>query len=152
MKSIYCLTALSLLYSPSCFARLGDTLAECKARYGAVVRVDRNREDYPQYCFLKGNVEIRVRLLNDKSGSEVFFVRGVAFLSQSQIDEILAANSAGFQWKPASPPVGGYRPRWSMIREDGLARADYFALSSSDTLILQTLEFEKAFKAPGTGF
>jgi hypothetical protein len=142
---------LTLCPSVSSFARLGETLDECKARYGDVARTEYSREDYPQYCFLKGNIEIRVRLLSGVSAQEIFFGRDGNRMSQAQITEILQANSGGVEWRNAPPEDYA---AWNLVRSDGKAHATYdvMATINTDILTIETFEFRKAFNAPGTGF
>ncbi len=139
-----------MFFSPIARGRLGETLDECQARYGELLRIESSfREDYPQYCFRKGDIEIRVRLLNGKSGQEIFFVAEGGNISQSQISEILTANSQGASWNDVPiESTDSYPPIWKKLRSDGLAKACY----SPPTLMLETFEFQKAWNAKGTGF
>jgi hypothetical protein len=137
-------------------ARIGETLPECKARYGNVIRVELSRPDYPQYCFRKGDIEIRVRLLNGRSGAEVFTGK-YGRMSQAQISEMLAANSGGFEWKQAAPEnfdKETYSAQWRLLRSDGIAHAEYVSMAhlASDILTIETSDFQKVFRAAGTGF
>lgn len=125
MKAVFPL--LVFLSVSSAFARLGETLDECKARYGEVIRIENEfRPDYPQYCFQLGNIEIRVRLLNGRSGQEIFHGVDTA-MTPSQIAEILNAN------------------RDAIDGQNSYSR-------ESNILTISTAAFDKAFKAPGTGF
>ena len=82
---------LSLLSGSTSFARIGETLEECQARYGTMIGTDMTRSDYPAYVFRKEDVEIRVRLYNGKSAQEIFFGIGKE-LTFVQIQQIRAAN------------------------------------------------------------
>src|SRR5437016_4433859 len=89
------LVPLILFLSASAsFGRIGETLDECQARYGAMIGTDMSRSDYPAYAFRKDGVEIRVRLYNAKSAQEIFF--GInSELSLAQIHQIQSANFSG---------------------------------------------------------
>jgi hypothetical protein len=140
--------------------RLGETLEECKVRYGEVVWIERSSEDYPQYCFRKGDIEIRVRLVNNRSGEEIFTAAYEHRMSQSQIDEILAANSNGSTWQrsPSPSPEAQDKDKfsafWNLFRADRRAYGEYvvYAHIPRDVLTLESFEFYKAFHAPGSGF
>jgi hypothetical protein len=116
-------------------ARIGETLDQCQVRYGVMVRVESGvRQDYPQYCFQKGDVEIRVRLYNGASAQETFLALH-GKLTAAQIDEITQSNSESVTGKPVT-----------MVRKipPGLR---------SKALIITTAEFHKVFyKDAGTGF
>jgi len=160
MSRLLLISILALCPLLSAVGRIGETLAECKIRYGEVVRIERSREDYPQYCFRKGDIEIRVRLMKGRSGQEIFFgADGGHRMSQSQIDEILSANSNGLTWQQGPPTREAqekeiYSVSWELIRSDGAVYAAYSAMarSSFDDLTVETFEFKKAFEAPATGF
>jgi hypothetical protein len=134
--------------------RLGETLEECKVRYGEVVSIERSSEAYPQYCFRKGNIEIRVRLVNNRSGEEIFTAAYEHRMSQSQVDEILAANSNGSTWQrmPSKEDKYKFSAFWSRADRQGYAQHNVYAQINRDVLILETVEFYKAFQAPGSGF
>jgi hypothetical protein len=118
-----------------------------------------SRPDFPQYCFRKGDVEIRVRFLNNISGQEVFYRAEGGPLAESQISEMLAANKQGSTWGVSTPTRQAedkehYAIAWMMLRSDGSARAQYVRLASnhSDVLTIETVAFLKAWDAKGGGF
>lgn len=90
MKTFFAVIFLSYTVSGA-FARLGETLDECQARYGVMIGTDMSRSDYPAYVFRKDGIEIRVRLYNGKSAQEIFF--GITSeLSAEKIQQIDRAN------------------------------------------------------------
>jgi hypothetical protein len=125
---------LLALASPAS-ARIGETLDQCQLRYGVMVRVETGkRQDYPQYCFRKGTVEIRVRLYNGFSAQETF-VPLQGKLSAGQIDEILESNSKAATSKEVIQEVRKDRER------------------HSNHVVVTTAEFQKVFQENrGTGF
>ena len=74
-------------------ARIGETLDECTARYGPMLKVENATgkffSDYPQYCFELNYVRIRVRFYKGRSAQEEF----ASFDLTDKRDEILASNS-----------------------------------------------------------
>jgi hypothetical protein len=116
-------------------ARIGETLDQCQLRYGVMVRFETGkRQDYPQYCFQKGSVEIRVRLYNGFSAQETFLpLQGK--LTAGQIAEIQKSNSQGATGK-------------EVIQEVRKNRAAH-----SNVVVITTTEFQRVFqKNRGTGF
>jgi hypothetical protein len=116
-------------------ARIGETLDQCQVRYGVMVRVEsRVRPDYPQYCFQKGNVEIRVRLYNGFSAQETFLPLRDK-LTAGQIEEIQQSNSQAATGK-------------EVIQE---VRKDHN--THSNHVVITTTEFHKVFgQDRGSGF
>jgi hypothetical protein len=133
----------------TCSARLGETFDECQTRYGLLVKVDSgSRSDYPQFCFQKDGIEIRVRFLNSHSAQEVF--TGLAGkMSDTSVADLLNANAQGSTWSAID--VGHAK---TYTRQDAKATAHYIRSKDPrrDTLTLETAEFTQIFKAPGTGF
>ena len=127
------LIGLAVFTAPRlCSARIGETLGECKIRYGVRLKViSHSWPDYPEYCFKLGDVEIRVRLYKGVSAQEAFHIPG-RMLTNYQIQEILQKNGAGS----------------GKITSDHITLPDH-----SDVLIIETREFEKIFRKDiGTGF
>ena len=141
-------------------ARLGETVEECTARYGNVISIkSEGPPDFPQYCFRKGDVEIRVRFLNKISGQEIFYGAEDGQLSESEVSQILTANKQGSTWGAITPTRQAqdkehYAVAWMMLRSDGLARAQYVVLASnhSNVLTIETVAFLKAWDAKASGF
>jgi len=125
---------LLALASPAS-ARIGETLDQCQLRYGVMTHVEAGkRQDYPQYCFQKGTVEIRVRLYNGFSAQETF-VPLQGKLSAGQIEEILTSNSKETTGK-------------EVIQEVRKDREPH-----SNHVVVTTAEFQKVFQENrGTGF
>jgi hypothetical protein len=134
----------------TCSARLAETFEECQARYGLLVKVENgSRADYPQYCFQKDGIEIRIRFLNAHSGQEIF-TGSAGAMSDLAIADILNANGQGSTW--SSTTVGHARV---YIRADNKAIAQYTRRKDGRghaSLTLETTEFKQTFQAPGTGF
>jgi hypothetical protein len=130
---LVCVVVVTL--STTVSARIGETLDQCQLRYGVMVRVETGkRQDYPQYCFQKGNVEIRVRLYNGFSAQEAFrSLQGK--LTAGQIEEIEASNSQAATGK-------------EVIQE---VRKDHD--THSNHVVVTTTEFHKVFgQDRGSGF
>ena len=116
-------------------ARIGETLDQCQQRYGVMMRVEiGKRQDYPQYVFQKGDVEIRVRLYNGVSAQESFrALKGS--LTTGQIAEIEASNSREATGKE--------------VVEDLHQHHD----THFESLVITTTEFHKVIAEPhGSGF
>jgi hypothetical protein len=124
-----------LAFSSPMSARIGETLDQCQLRYGVMVRVEAGkRQDYPQYCFQKGDVEIRVRLYDGFSAQETF-VPLHGKLSAGQIEEIEASNSREATGKEVTQEL----------------RKDHD--THSNHVVVTTAEFQKVFQENrGTGF
>jgi hypothetical protein len=114
------------------------------------VKVDSKlRPDFPQYCFVKDGIEIRIRFFNSHSAQETF--SGIDNnLTDLTVAEILNANAQGSTWSPMK--VGH---AMAYTRQDKKATAQYVrsrGKSKSDTLTVQTGEFAQIIKGPGTDF
>jgi hypothetical protein len=90
MMKMFLPLVLFLCASPA-FARIGETLEECQARYGVMIGTDMTRSDYPAYVFRKEGIEVRVRLYNGKSAQEIFFGIGTE-MKPAQIQQIESVN------------------------------------------------------------
>ena len=124
-----------LALAPPVSARIGETLDQCQLRYGVMLRVEAGkRQDYPQYVFRNGNVEIRVRLYNGFSAQETFRpLQGN--LTAGQIEEIETANS--------------HEATGKVVIQDLRKNHD----RTSEYLIVTTAEFDKIFGHDrGSGF
>jgi hypothetical protein len=94
-------------------ARVGETLDQCKVRYGketaiaTVYDFGAEARDLAYYNFEKNGIAIQIGFLNGKAVDLSFHHAGpsvglgvpAAALTQVEIDTLLAANSAGMQWK-----------------------------------------------------
>jgi hypothetical protein len=132
----------------TCFARLGETMEECQARYGAIMAVETDaKRGVPIYCFQKDDVKVRTWFLNGRSACETFG-RDQGKLGDMYIADILAGSSEGSTWNATK--VGDAT---SYARADGKATARHmrFPDLGSDVLMIETVEFERLSKG-GTGF
>jgi hypothetical protein len=137
MKSsaILAVAGILMTLSTTVSARVGETLDQCQLRYGVMVRFEPGkRQDYPQYVFQKGNVEIRVRLYNGFSAQETFRpLKGK--LSAGQIEEIETSNSRDATGKDVIQEVRKNRE------------------THSNSVVITTAEFHKVFgQDRGSGF
>lgn len=78
------------------YARIGETLDECTARYGPMQKIENATgkfySEHPQYCFTFEGVLVRVRFLNNRSAQEDFYSSG--FLDDyAKVEEVKNANS-----------------------------------------------------------
>jgi hypothetical protein len=114
---------ISVMTAPNmCFARIGETMDECQQRYGAVMSVvSGDRQDYPQFCYRMGEVNIRIRFYNGKSAQEIFNVDGRR-LTDGERDLIRNGNTS-------SDAV------WSA----------HSISENEDMIVITTREFEKIF-------
>jgi hypothetical protein len=87
------LLAITLLLPTVCLGRIGETMEECTARYGPMLKVENATgkffSDYPQYCFNLNYVHIRIRFYKGRSAQEEFYSSDLA----DKRDEILASNN-----------------------------------------------------------
>ena len=117
--------ALSCLAASPAWARIGETLEECIARYGNVTKID---EQKGQIFFEKNGYAICATFFNGQvdtmsfkrriPGSDTF-----APLNAEEIQLLLKANGGDKKWQ--SRNVDGPNPEWQT--EDGLMFADYLS-------------------------
>ena len=152
--------AVMLTLCKPAVARLGETLQECEARYGTLLRTMHNREsaEFPLHLFQKGNIAISVIFLDGRSVREDFVPveDDPKPMTDAQIDEILTANSEGSIWQVGSVeafPMGGTR-RKAFSRKDGLAKGSYESTAGGGKQILtvERVELAPAMKKSGAGF
>ncbi len=118
----------SLVLPQISFARLGETLDQCEARYGrktgelvAVAGVDSATEKV--FTFIKDHINIAVVFRDDVSIREVFTAQPGDSLSESRVEDLLNANADGSTWKMTVESVAsGWR---KYERTDGKALAAY---------------------------
>jgi hypothetical protein len=140
----------------SAFARLGETLEQCEARYGSVIRIinDKEHGEFPSYLFQKGNVAIAVRFFNGRSAQEDFVPLTGRF-SDDQIEEILTANSENARYTiDRRTGIAGAPSFESRVysRSDGLAQAHYDKTIKDEILTVERLDFMAELNKPATGF
>jgi hypothetical protein len=129
------------IFATSAFARLGETIDECIARYGPGIRIGDPQSDSPIYQFEKYDIKIRVWFLGNRSVCETF-ARENGNLGDFFISDILTGNSQGSSWTPMK--FGDSSIAYS--RADGKAIAQYMAFPSlhNDVLLISTTDFDKA--------
>jgi len=140
-------------------ARLGETREECDVRYGSLVSVkDDFRPDFPQYCYAKNDVEIRVRFWQGKVGQII--ISSDHGMADNTISEILQGNAEGSSWKIDNIQTRKIQdPKTYSVacfyrRADGNATAEYHKMQAidSDTIVIETSKFNDAFNAKASGF
>jgi hypothetical protein len=95
-------------------ARIGETLDECKMRYGQAGQLAPD-----QFKFNRGQIMIIVRIRNGRSTQEDFAPESGSSLSDSDVSQLLQENSEGSSWE-----VSGETPTYtSYSRKDGKATA-----------------------------
>lgn len=101
--------------APLSFARLGETLDQCKTRYGAPT--GQHGED--EIIFARDHTAITVHFRANRSVQEDFGPDAGSALSEVQVAEILQENSEGSTWEANgdSPVMITY------FRKDGRAAA-----------------------------
>ncbi len=113
MKSFFVVAAL-VTATTSGFARLGETLDECKSRYGSAGQIASD-----QFTFQSGHFSIVVHIRNGRSIQEDFAPQSGNVLSESDFAQLLQENSEGSTWE-ISGETATYT---SLIRKDGRATA-----------------------------
>jgi hypothetical protein len=109
------LAILFLAAAPLSFARLGETLDQCKTRYGGPT--GQYGED--EFLFTRDHTAITVHFRANRSVQEDFGPDAGGTLSEAQVAEILQENSEGSTWEANgdSPVMITY------MRKDGRAVA-----------------------------
>jgi hypothetical protein len=92
MKITCCVTAL-LLFSPTAFARIGETQAQIEKRYGQPTSSFRSTRGYFYKDFF-----IIVTFDNGVSGIETYQKRNAAPMTAGQIRRLLEVNGDGTKW------------------------------------------------------
>jgi hypothetical protein len=109
------LVFLFAMVSQPTFARLGETLDECKWRYGSPT----GQLGADEITFYRGHVGIVVHLRGGRSIREDFAPEAGATLSANQIANLLSENSEGSVWE-----IAGETPTYTThSRKDGRATA-----------------------------
>jgi hypothetical protein len=152
IMSVICAAIFTSGTTQLCSARLGETLDECKARYGELIRTNAGKHvDFPTYVFQKGNIAIGVQLLNGKSAHEDF-VPLTGNLTDQQIQEIFEANSEGAGWLNGPPTKEDGFLITNYSRRDGLAQARHAISAKDEILTVEHLALVSAKKKPASGF
>lgn len=117
-------------------ARLGETIAECEARYGPGAREGKVLAPATQaLSYQKGDTHIVVQFMNGRSCVEEYSRSPV--IGKELIPVLLEANAGGSKWKSTTGLSGE--------REDGAAAFDISFLQGS--MKVYTAEWKKAFDA-----
>jgi hypothetical protein len=171
-SSLLLCAVVLLISSPVSFARIGESLEECKARYGSLNPMsDKIGARAVQRDFRNKMMLTSVTFLDGKAAC-IDFRKNVQSLRDShfesrEIDELLENNSAGLKWMlqwrdvtEARPYITKFGDTWTLnwqgpyygsekwLLEDGSVSARYYKSSSSDTkssLKIQTPEFEEYY-------
>jgi hypothetical protein len=123
-------------------ARLGETPEQCIARYGELIRVEKDRN---LHCYRKNGINIEIRFKDGKAGSIDFFKEasapngGTAPLSVLETAALMTANDGGSKWKQLPPKPGDVDQVW--FTEDGKCYAEFW--KESLTLHMATVEFQR---------
>jgi hypothetical protein len=116
---------IALIFLPGLlFARLGETLDQCKTRYSAVGQLGAD-----QFKFRQGHINIIVHVRNGRSIQEDFAPEGGGSLSESDFAELLQENSEGSSWEAS----GETATVISYSRKDGRATAQKAKPNASTT-------------------
>ncbi len=113
-----------LIFSTCALARIGETLDECKSRYGS----PSGNLAADQITFKSGHVSIVVHVRNGRSIQEDFAPESGTTLSDSEVSEILQENSGGSTWEVS----GETATVISYSRKDGNATAQRGKANAND--------------------
>jgi hypothetical protein len=105
----------SLILATFAFARIGETLDECKARYTGL----ESSIGFDEFKFKRGSITVIVHIRNGRSVQEDFAPERGSSLSESDFAELLQENSEGSTWKLLSETPS----HMSYTRADGRATA-----------------------------
>jgi len=124
MNKIIFIVALMALAAAPARARLGDTMAQCEARYGVHVRIEESDQKdalHRKYLYEKSGYRISICYVDGIAGQVDIAREDGAALTEAEIKTLLESNSGGLAWKEVSgdnapnPLLTG--PQW--IRDDG---------------------------------
>ena len=105
----------SLIFFATCaFARIGETLDECKFRYGSAGQIAAD-----QFTFQTGHINIVVHIRNGRSVQEDFAPQSGTVLSEADFAQLLQENSEGSSWEL----TGETATYATYLRKDGKATA-----------------------------
>ncbi|MDA7888777.1 hypothetical protein N9A86_05295, partial [Akkermansiaceae bacterium] len=98
MKALLILLTLASV----CYGRLGETLDECKARYGKPVKVEKTQAGLPRYFFKKNNFEIAVVIYQKKAASIEYLERSkdgkAVEMNRGTVVSLRDKNCPGVRW------------------------------------------------------
>jgi hypothetical protein len=104
----------SLIFATCAFARIGETLDECKSRYGSAGQIAAD-----QFTFQSGQLSIVVHIRNGRPVQEDFAPQSGNVLSEVDFTQLLQENSEGSSWEL----TGETATYASYLRKDGKATA-----------------------------
>jgi len=114
----------SLIFATCVFARIGETLDECKSRYGSSGQIASD-----QFTFRNGHINIVVHIRNGRSIQEDYAAESASALTDSDFAELLQENSEGSAWE-----ISGETPTYTTYsRKDGRATAQKAKPNASTT-------------------
>ncbi|HUE40696.1 MAG TPA: hypothetical protein VMO75_02100 [Chthoniobacterales bacterium] len=114
MNSFFVILTALVTVTTSVQARLGETLDECKMRYGQSAQLAPD-----QFKFNRSQIIIIVRIRNGRSIQEDFAPEGGSALSEGDVAQLLQENSEGSSFE-----VSGETATYTTyIRKDGKASA-----------------------------
>jgi len=123
-KSKVVLVGLLLLLPSTTFARIGETLTQCEARYG---KADRTDKDTGVVYFLKGGFYIMVDFHQGKAEAVGYKKeQGGKEMSDNEIETLLKANGEDKKWKRIESIT--IKQQWRT--EDGLLVAVYYPVDN----------------------
>jgi hypothetical protein len=127
---------ISLALGVPVFARIGETEAEIRARYGKPIKID---SESGLWLFRPtGDVRVALTFFDGKSACEVYDKPDKSAFSDNEIQVLLDANSSGKQWTEA---LSTYE--FKMWTLDTMGRkATYVKLAKQ--LIVATSEYLRA--------
>ncbi len=114
MKKLVLILAGIALCATASLARLGETLEECKIRYGSP---DQLAAD--QFKFRQGHITIVVHIRNGRSVQEDFAPESGSVFSENDFTQLLQENAESSTWEI----VGETQTYTSLSRKDGRATA-----------------------------
>lgn len=98
MKTLSIIMAAALLAAPA-FARIGETEAQCAARYGQVVsQVSSTKPDAHGNVYTVGNFRVAIYFLNGKASCILVSKFDKSLFTRDELEILMGANSGGLQW------------------------------------------------------
>ena len=156
MKIIISILALFSAAVSTSSARLGETEAECEARYGkciAVLSIEPSALADSSLAFLKEGIKVTISFWKGRAVEVLYGSESLRALSRDGVLTLLAANAAGSEWvrvetnsrpqvqAPARNEALSFS-KWT--RKDGLATACF---DPNNGLSISDSAFQDALKA-----
>ena len=103
ISKILPLFGVSLVLASVAWGRIGETLADCKVRYGKINDIHHWDDKLTYFCFTKGSIDVRVGLLQGKVVDIQYVLRNetgetVPF-PQSELEFLMAKNAPNQDWR-----------------------------------------------------